>query len=173
MTIEFPISLIDPSENDSSPYRWPIGFFFALVAIPFVAVWLITQGPKTYERLNPTFSVLSLGEVSDHDLGIVVRNVTIRKNHACETPGLIYLSGTYQDGRFTSEVLMGADQIVTGNPLVLKKIIRDGETFIIPEMRFIVSKALLAKMEHFRFMLPCKLPLIGEVSAYTNTFDIN
>lgn len=174
MTIEFPIELLDDHhENGDNHYRWSIGFFFGLIAVPFVAIWLITQGPKSFEMLNPTFSVLSVGEISEIGLGVVIRNATFRKHHACETTGSIYLSGIYPDGRSKTEVLIAAYPMVGSNQLFLKNVFDNGETFIIPEMRFITSKAVLSKMWRFRFMLPCKLPFLGEVASYTNSFDIN
>lgn len=173
MTIELHADLVEIPEKRQSVYRWPVGFFFALVSIPFATVWLITQGPKTFDQLHPTYEVVSVGSISDNDLGLIVRNVVFKKHHSCEAEGVIYLSGTYQDGPATSEVLMHADQGAAYTPLPLKQSTRFGDDFTIPEMRIVVSKALLGRMDRFRFMIPCKMPYLGNISAYTNSFAIN
>jgi len=154
-------------------YRWPIGFFFALVAIPFGAVWFLTEGPKTLDRLDPTYSVTRVGGVMENDLGLEIRDITFTKRHECQSDGVIYLSGTYSEDRNNSEVLMLAEQGVLDNPLVLKPIVSAGQSFEVPRMQVIVSKGLLAKLTKFRFMIPCKRRFVGDIRAYTNSVVLN
>jgi hypothetical protein len=167
------MTVIEPSHNIiSNSYRWPIGLFFALIAIPFVAVWTMTQSPKVFDKISPTYTVLKVGAILDIDSGLIIKDATFRLNHICTAPGSIYLSGMYLDGGIRSEVLIHGDQNVDDNPL-FKNAFYPGAIFTVPEMRFMVSKALLSKLETLKFMIPCRLPLFGNISAYTNSIVIN
>lgn len=165
------------SESDAriaDTYRWLVTFFFALAAVPFISVWLVTQGPKTLDKMSPTYSVVAVSEIRDTDWGLSFKNVTFKQNRDCDPAGLIYLSGSYVEGTArASEVLMLADQAVKGNDFIIGKLNRGGQTFVIPEMRVLVSKGLLAQMNNFHFMIPCRLFGMASINAYTNAFVIN
>jgi hypothetical protein len=148
--------------------RWSIGFFFALVAFPFVAVWTITQGPKTLDRLFPIYQVVKIDSVTETPTGLALKNVQFAKHHACTPNGALYVSSNYSDGAIQSEVLIPAERGALGTPLIVKPIMRPGDTFTVPEIRIVASRDLLAKVDGLRFVIPCERPFVGDTKAYTN-----
>jgi hypothetical protein len=154
--------------------RWSIGFFFALIAFPFVAVWTITQGPRAIDAYFPVFEVLRIEKVVTTDTGVSMQNVTILKRHDCRPDGILYVSGSYSDGKKTYEVLMPAERgALDSTFLVVRPILRAGETITIPEVRIVLSKEMLAKLSGFRFVISCSSPLVGDLKAYTNMVLLN
>jgi hypothetical protein len=147
--------------------RLALSFFFALVAFPFIVVWGGTQGARVLDTLAPIYSVPSVEKIDLTETGVRLTNVTFAKNHACDPEGVMYLSAMVPEGRTVTEVLIPAER-APGVPFVPRGALNPGESGVAPEIRAIVSKDMLGKIERFRFMIPCDRPFAGPTRAYTN-----
>lgn len=148
--------------------RWSIGLFFALVAIPFVAVWTMTQGPKAMDRLFPVYEVVKVGDIEQTSMGLTIKNVSLHKRYDCAPQGVFYASFQYDDVTSKSEILIPVERGADGKPFVAKYTAPAGSNFTIDEMRLVASGDLIARSSAFRFMITCHRPFIGETHAYTN-----
>jgi len=149
-----------------------VGFFFALVTVPFVLVWLFSQGPKTLDQFFPTYELVNVGEADIGDNAIAISNVSFKKHFSCKTEELIYLSGTYKDSFTESEVLFLSDPIDDVDRATMNPTDTGARSFTLGTLRFNVSRAMFKKLSHFRFMIPCVRAMTGETHAYTGYFPL-
>lgn len=148
--------------------RWSLGFFFALVAIPFVAVWTLTQGPRVLDEMMPVYEVQHVARVAITDNGLSLQDVVFGKKAACVPSGIMYLSISYGVEQQT-EMLVAAERGDRGNVFVLRNgHLKPGDVISIPEIRFTLSKDVLASLGTGRLVIPCVRPFVGLTRAYTN-----
>lgn len=157
-----------------SSNRWALSFFFALVAFPFVAVFGATQGPRVLDALFPVYTIGGIDWIEETPTGMSLMGVRLDKHFSCRPEGLMYVVGRYHEAGLDGEVMFPAERGVSGKPMFVgQNPIHRGETLVVPEVRFIISKEMRAKIAEVHLLIPCERPFVGGTRALTNPVKIH
>lgn len=153
--------------------RQHLAALFAILVVPFVAVWGVTQGPRIVDTIAPVYEITSVGAVKLQDSTMTFDGVAWAKHHDCHADGVMYVAADIStDGGRPAEVLFPAER-TPGVPYVPRNIIPTGGTMIGPTITVTASPAALAQITSVRLVVPCERPWVGHTHARTNPLAIS